>query len=391
MNHLLSLPRHVRSAALTIVAVVLLAGCSGSGDTPQGSPSTDREAPPARTLIPTFWIDDAARSSSEASNRGFEFEIGSGARHCVLGNQPIRVLDLGLTWHYTGFEVVNPATDKTADFVHRCELSQPDRLTGEVTLARYPDVANLQGSVDRFRSRTDTPVQDNEVGQVTSGRYRVDTLRRWYPTNPQGLYQAMVVDEQQRATLLLEVSALSREDFEATSAQKVADALTDFLERSHTAGPVPAPTPPDWADAVWEDAQDRFRIAIAKGWEQDPKKGQMDDQWAVPRFVDGDSAAVTVVPLVTDGAPPLSEAVQKFRAVGAKDSGFAITDDGPVTLDNGHVAHRFDAIKGDRRVAQLLIGTGSALYTITCAAPADQWENKQQDMLRMARSFTARS
>jgi hypothetical protein len=117
----------------------------------------------------------------------------------------------------------------------------------------------------------------------------------------------------------------------------------------------------------------------------------MDDQWAVPRFVDGDSAAVTVVPLVTDGAPPLSEAVQKFRAVGTKDSGFAITGDGPVTLDNGHVAHRFDAIKGDRRVAQLLIGTGSALYTITCAAPADQWENKQQDMLRMARSFTARS
>jgi hypothetical protein len=126
----------------------------------------------------------------------------------------------------------------------------PRHAAGEVVLARYPDVARPQESVAAFRSQPDTPVQGNEITSVSSGRYPVDALRRWYPTNPQGLYRAMVVDEPQRVTLVLEVNSLAREDFDAMSAPKVADALADFLERSHSAAPAAPPSVPDWAGSV---------------------------------------------------------------------------------------------------------------------------------------------
>jgi hypothetical protein len=149
-----------------------------------------------------------------------------GARQCALGEELVRVLDLEFRWDGSGYGPLDRGAATSAAFVHRCDMSisrppaaggAPRHAVGEVVLTRYPDVARLQESVAAFRSQPDTPVQDNEITPVSSGRYPVDALRRWYPTNPQGLYQAMVVDEPQRVTLVLEVNSLSREDFDAMS------------------------------------------------------------------------------------------------------------------------------------------------------------------------------
>jgi hypothetical protein len=247
------------------------------------------------------WIDAAVRAWPDSAGKKNGVMFVAGPKDCALGDERVRVSDFEFRWSGAGYGPVDPAADDA--FVHRCDLSMSrpvddvphGRAAGEVVLTRYHDVAALRAGVASFRSQTDTPVQDNDMAQVTSGRYTVDTLHRWYPTNPQGLSQAVVVDEQQLAMVSLGVNSLSREDFETISAQKIADALADFLERSHAAGPARPAAVPAWAGSVWEDPQERYRIAIAKGWTQAPAAGEADDPGAVAHLVDADRSASVVV------------------------------------------------------------------------------------------------
>jgi hypothetical protein len=75
-------------------------------------------------------------------------------------------------------------------------------------------------------------VQDNTVEEVTSGDLDLLVLTRWYPTNPQGLYQAIYHDEQADAIVSLEINSLSEEDFAALTPQDVADALVAAMASS---------------------------------------------------------------------------------------------------------------------------------------------------------------
>jgi hypothetical protein len=247
------------------------------------------------------WIDAAVRAWPDSAGKKNGVMFVAGPKDCALGDERVRVSDFEFRWSGAGYGPVDPAADDA--FVHRCDLSMSrpvddvphGRAAGEVVLTRYHDVAALRAGIASFRSQTDTPVQDNDMAQVTSGRYTVDTLHRWYPTNPQGLSQAVVVDEQQLAMVSLGVNSLSREDFETISAQKIADALADFLERSHAAGPARPAAVPAWGGSVWEDPQERYRIAIAKGWTQAPAAGEADDPGAVAHLVDADRSASVVV------------------------------------------------------------------------------------------------
>lgn len=312
----------------------------------------------------------------------------------------MRALGIGFRWSNSGYGPLGTGPDANS-FVHRCELSDPGhrpddpdrgRAAGSVELTRYADPAGLQEAVARFRAQTDTPVQDNEVTRLRSGRYAVDALRRWYPTNPQGCYQALVVDEGQRATLLLEVNSLSRADFEAGSAQRVADALADFLERSHAAPVATRPPLPDWAGSFWEDAQNRFRMPIAHGWRHDPADGRMEEETALPRFRSGDgSATVIVLPTGVPDPEPLPAVVDRARAVYTTRAGAAVLSEEPMALDDGTPAHRFDLrLPNGKRMVSVLVAADHVVFQINGVAPADRWEGAQPDMLRMARSFTAR-
>jgi hypothetical protein len=389
---------------LTAVAALLAAGCSGApGTAPPGGP--DPAPPPARTVVPTAWLDAAAAAwpgSDGSKNRVMVF---GGARQCALGDQRVHVRDAELRWSGSGYGPVVPgaagvygqqAPGAAAGdgFVHLCRLSLsrtpsagvPSRAAGDVVLTRYPDAAALRSAVAGFRNQRDTPVQDNEVGPVTSGRYGVDVLRRWYPTNPQGAYQAMVVDEPQRATVVLELNSLSRHDFDALSAQQAADVLTDFLERSHTAPPAAPPPVPAWADSVWQDDAGTFHIAVAKGWAHDPGAGD-----TLPRFVTPDrSASTMVLPLPTAEPVALPEAVRRFRTA-AEQRGFTVVGDEPITLDDGRAAERLDTAHAGKRLTTVLVVTDEELFQVLGSAPADRWDGVQDDVLRMARSLVVES
>lgn len=392
-------PRRVRIAVLTAATALLLAGCSGSSDTPPVA-RADGVAPPASTVVPTAWIDATTAAWPESDGSRTGVMVLGGARQCALGDERVRLLDTEFGWYESGYGPVDARASSADSFVHRCGLRDtgrrsgdydtPGRAAGGVTLTHYADAVGVQEEVARFRAQTDTPVQDNEVTRLTSGRYAVEALRRWYPTNPQGLYQAMVVDEQQRTTLLLEVNSLSRADFEATSAQQVADALADFLDRSHVAPATAPPAVPDWADSLWLDAQDRFLIPVAKGWTHDPDDGRMEDPAALPKFSSSErSASVVVIWSGLKDPLTLPAVVEKSRAVYATQPGARFLSDEPMTLDDGTPAHRVDfTISGGRRLLSVLVVTDDHLFQVIGTAPASRWESTQEDMMRMARSFT---
>lgn len=52
-------------------------------------------------------------------------------------------------------------------------------------------------------------------------------------------------------------------------------------------------------------------------------------------------------------------------------------------------AHRVDfTISGGRRLLSVLVVTDDHLFQVIGTAPASRWESTQEDMMRMARSFT---
>lgn len=370
----------VRSAVLAAVVALLVAGCS------------EAPAPPAPTVVPTAWVDATTAAWPGTAGRRDGAVVLGAARQCALGGQRVRVLDTEFRTSRAGY---GPLPGTADGFVHRCELTssrnrtrgEPVRATGRLELTRYPDAAALQNGVARFRAQPDLPEQDNEVTRLTSGRYAVDALRRWYPTTLQGLYQAMVVDEQQRATLVLEVDSLAGLDFERGSTQQVADALADFLDRSQ-ADPTVAPPPvPSWADSVWQDAGGTFRIAVARGWSQDPRFGAMDDPTATAHLVDaGRSASMVVTVVRPAGVQPLPGFVRDARALVGR-QGYTVESDEPTTLDDGYPAHALVWTRSGKRVAVVLVATPDEAFVVEGTAPVDRWDATREDLSRMARSF----
>lgn len=94
---------------------------------------------------------------------------------------------------------------------------------------RGSDLADGQQTLDEFPDQASTAQQENSVSDVTSGKLDLLVLTRWYPTNPQGLYQALYFDEDANALVSLEINSLDEDDFEELTPQDVADALVEAM------------------------------------------------------------------------------------------------------------------------------------------------------------------
>jgi hypothetical protein len=97
---------------------------------------------------------------------------------------------------------------------------------------------------------------------------------------------------------------------------------------------------------------------------------------------------VVVTATRPDHPLPLSGLVEQARA-GAGRQGYIIESEEPMTLDDGEPAQRLELTHGGRRFMTVLVATDTGAFVITGGAPPDRWAAKQDDMLRMARSFGA--
>ncbi len=97
--------------------------------------------------------------------------------------------------------------------------------------------------------------------------------------------------------------------------------------------------------------------------------------------------------LYSNAAEPLSVAgaVEAFRIYTGENGDYVISGEEPMTLDDGREARRLNGSFQGNPHAWILVGHGSRVFAISYGAPPGRWESTEPDMLRMARSFTARS
>jgi hypothetical protein len=196
-------------------AAVVLAGCSG--------PSLP-VPPTVITGIPTSWI--------QRTTEGWPGSAGHDASVPVLEDGGCLLTDdlpeiLGRTAEFTSVGWGHYGDDSSSDTAFRyvCDLWAEDAYSGELQLIKADTAAQAQQTVDQFVDQPGTDVQDNSIETVRSGTFEVQVLSRWYPTNPQGLYQAMIYDEAASAVATLEINSLDEDQYARISPQQVADAL----------------------------------------------------------------------------------------------------------------------------------------------------------------------
>jgi hypothetical protein len=202
---------------MAVGAVVVITGCSG--------PSVPE--PPPGQVIPAAWVQrtsegwpdsDGHRSSIPVLERG----------SCLLADTPPEVLGRTAVVTDAGWGPYGDGGDAGSEdtaFRYLCDFWAEGAYSGELQLIKADSPAQAQRTVDEFLDQPSTGQQDNTVQTVRSGGLDVHVLSRWYPTNPQGLYQAMVFDRAAAAVAVLEINSLDQADYAQTSPQQIADAL----------------------------------------------------------------------------------------------------------------------------------------------------------------------
>lgn len=204
-----------RRWTVAAVVAVLVTACS--------SPSEPE--PPAEPGIPASWVQRTTEGWPGSDGHGSSIPVLTRGS-CLLAETPPQVLgrtaevvDVG--WGPYGDD---SGTGDTA-FRYVCDFLAADAYAGELQLIKAGTPAQAQRTVEEFTNQTSTTQQDNTVQTVRSGGLDVHVLSRWYPTNPQGMYQAMVFDPKVVAVAVLEINSLDETRYRQTSPQQVADAL----------------------------------------------------------------------------------------------------------------------------------------------------------------------
>lgn len=212
-------PARLVLPALALPAAVVLAGCTADLAAAAEDP----------TGVPARWLDETADGWPESDAFGALLPVDEHGAPCLLTDdtallgEETEVTSAGWgLWH---------DEDDQGSYRYTCHLWAPDVLSAEVRLVQTAAESELTAAVAEFVGQPSTVEQDNAVETVTSRGLEVHVLTRWYPTNPQGEYQALYADPASGAFVVLEVNSLDRADFDATTPQQVADDLTDLLAR----------------------------------------------------------------------------------------------------------------------------------------------------------------
>lgn len=207
-------------SSLVALAVVLLCGVAGC------TTSTPFQAP-GDTGIPQTWLD--------ATAEGWPLSDGYTASMPVLGRGECvaydgRVTIAGARPKVTdvGYGAIGRG-DREHQYRYICELWNPDHYAGRFQLVKVPDEATGDEFVTNSMDDRDTSVQINDTTVVTSRGLDVHVLKRWYPTNPQGMYTAIYFDRQRLALVALEINSLSESDFARYTESDIAADLAAIL------------------------------------------------------------------------------------------------------------------------------------------------------------------
>lgn len=203
-----------RWCLMAAAAAIVMTGCSGP------------PVPQLPTGIPASWMQRTSDGWPESD--GYASSIPVLQRGpCLLTDPAPELLGRSAEFTDVGWGPYGDGGGSTGGTAFRyvCDFWAKDAYAGELQLIKADTPALAQRTVDEFLDQTSTSVQDNSVQTVRSGNLDVHVLSRWYPTNPQGMYQAMVYDPTAAAVAVLEVNSLDETQYAQTSPQQVADAL----------------------------------------------------------------------------------------------------------------------------------------------------------------------
>jgi hypothetical protein len=200
-------------------AVVVVTGCSG--------PSLP-EPPTVVTGIPASWLERTTEGWPDSDGRNATVPV-LGDGECLLVDAPPELLGRTAEITQAGW---GPYGDSDPDeaFRYVCDLWAEDAYAGSLQLIKAGSDDEARQTLQQFTDQPSTDVQDNSVEAVRSGELDVQVLSRWYPTNPQGEYQALYFDQAAGAIAILEINSLDEDQYDQLSPQQVADALVASFE-----------------------------------------------------------------------------------------------------------------------------------------------------------------
>lgn len=203
------------TTALILAATALLAGCTSGG----GGDPNDVSG------IPEEWLTSTEEGWPSSKAHGGGVPVLS-REPCLLTDRAPQVLDGDADFTDTGWGGYGSGPD---GYRYICNLWKRGSYAGDLQVLRPGAAGDAATTVDQFRTQKSSAVQENSVEKVTSGQLEMLVLTRWYPTNPQGMYQALYFDEAADVLVSLEINSLDEDDFDTLTPQDVADALVETM------------------------------------------------------------------------------------------------------------------------------------------------------------------
>ncbi|MDQ0734661.1 hypothetical protein [Arthrobacter agilis] len=193
-----------------------LSGCSGGTETDDV------------TGIPASWLEKTADGWTASDAFGGDMPVLTRER-CQLGDVVPDVLGEKPEITDSGWGSYGDDPEAADSYRYVCDFWSEGRFAGSLQLIHAADPATAEQTLEDFVSQIDTTDQDNTVTTVRVGQLDVHVLARWYPTNPQGEYQALYLDTENNALAVFEVNSLKDDDYAEYSDTRVAEDLVTAL------------------------------------------------------------------------------------------------------------------------------------------------------------------